>query len=259
MKPQRTALLHRCLCYAGAAALFTALGWVFRFHVYGYAFTGMLLFAAAALVLIFGALDVLRGRCPRAIKWARRILLGGMALALLLAAATGAWILSAASGAKDPEADWLIVLGAGVDGTTPSVSLSQRLRAALDYLTRYPEAKAVLSGGQGPGEDITEAECMFLWLTARGIDPARLRREESSTNTRENFRYSVGLIAAEEGFAPARAAVVSSEFHLCRATLLAKNEGLTALCVPARTTDRAFFVNMLLREILAVWATLLFG
>ena len=82
-------------------------------------------------------------------------------LGLVLAAGTAGWVVSAGHGADDPEAQWVVVLGAGVNGTVPSQALRERLEAARDYLARYPEAVAVLSGAQGDGESITEARCMY--------------------------------------------------------------------------------------------------
>lgn len=241
-----------------AAALLVSGLLIYRF-VYGMGFAGMLLGLCALVVLLFGAVHALRRRFPRAMKWVQRMMLGALALTLLLAAATGAWILSFCKGDEQTQADWLIVLGAGVDGETPSVSLTQRLRAAQDYLERYPEAKAVLSGGKGSNEHISEAECMYRYLTERGIDPSRLRKEERSTSTEENFRFSLELIVEEDSAAPAQAAVVSSEFHLCRASIFARRVGLEALCVPAHTGNRVFFMNMFVREIFGVWVALLFG
>lgn len=66
----------------------------------------------------------------------------------------------------------VIVLGAGVNGTEPSLSLRTRLDAALDYLERWPEIPVVLTGGQGYGEEITEAACMYAYLTEHGVDPS---------------------------------------------------------------------------------------
>lgn len=44
---------------------------------------------------------------------------------------------------------------------SPSLSLKTRLDAALAYLEEYPEIPAVLTGGTGYGEEISEADaCM---------------------------------------------------------------------------------------------------
>ncbi len=243
--------------WAPAAALL-ALGFVFYFAVYGFRFAGVLLFLAAGVVLAFGVVDALRGRFPRFSRWATRLGLILVCLGLVLAAGTAGWVVSAGHGADDPEAQWVVVLGAGVNGTVPSQALRERLEAARDYLARYPEAVAVLSGAQGDGESITEARCMYDWLTARGVDPARLRLETKATTTEENLRCSLDLIEAETGTRPAQIAVISGEYHLLRAELLARRAGAEALGVPSYTHDRAFYCLMLAREVCGVWFTLLF-
>ena len=225
-------------------AALLALGLVFYFAVYGFRFAGVLLFLAAGVVLAFGIVDALRGRFPRFSRWATRIGLILVCLGLLLAAGTAGWVVSAGRGAADPEAQWVVV--------------RERLEAAQDYLARYPEAIAVLSGAQGDGEAITEAQCMYDWLTARGVDPARLRMETKATTTEENLRCSLDLIEAETGTRPAQIAVVSGEYHLLRAELLARRAGAEALGVPSYTHDRAFYCLMLAREVCGVWAALLF-
>lgn len=248
----------RRLCWLTAAFLLVS-GLFFYFSVYAFQFTGVLLCALSLIPAAYGVLDTLKSRFPRAAKHLRRILTGFLLLGTLAAVFTGIQIGFSADGTDDPAAEYVIVLGAGVNGTVPSESLRERLIAAEAYLRTYPESIAVLSGGMGDSENITEAECMYRWLTARGIDPSRLRKEEQSSDTRENLRFSAALIEAERGEVPDRVAVISSEYHLCRATLIAADVGMTALGYPAATENRLFFCNMFLREIPAVWAALLGG
>ena len=104
-------------------AALLALGLVFYFAVYGFRFAGVLLFLAAGVVLAFGIVDALRGRFPRFSRWATRIGLILVCLGLLLAAGTAGWVVSAGRGAADPEAQWVVVLGAGVNGSSTRTSL----------------------------------------------------------------------------------------------------------------------------------------
>lgn len=239
------------------AALLAAVGLALFFKSYSYRFAGFLLCLAAAAAVVFGTVDALKTRFPRAMRWMNRVLLAGLAVFLLLAAATGVWLGQNMQGAAEPAADYAIVLGAGVDGTTPSQALAERLRAAKTYLERYPNAILILSGGQGDYENISEAQCMYDWLTARGVDPARLRREDRASTTAENLAFSLDLIEAETGVRPERIGVISAEYHLLRASLIADSEDVEALCYPARTQNRVFFCNMFLREIFGIWYTLL--
>ena len=124
----------------------------------------------------------------------------------------------------------LVVLGCRVYGERPSLSLQERLDAALVYLEEHPETYCVVSGGQGDGENISEAECMYRYLTDRGIDGIRIFKEDASTTTRENLEYSLAVI--EENGLPQEIAIVTSEYHQYRASLVAKELGLsnTAVC-----------------------------
>ena len=180
-------------------------------------------------------------------------------LVLVLAAAllTGGLVLSGSRGAG--EAGYVLVLGAGVNGTEPSLALTQRLEAALAYLQAHPQAQCIVSGGMGQGEQITEARCMFNWLTRQGVDPARIWLEEQATSTWENLAFTLALIQENTGQRPETLAVVSSEYHLYRAGLMARQMGVQALGVPANTypvIDRIYYTY---REILALWGYWIFG
>lgn len=239
----------------GALIALGALGFCLTRH---YRFGGLLFCAIGAVVLLFGLADALLRRIPFAAKIFRAVLRIGVCVVLLAAIATGVWIGITAKGADEPKADFVIVLGAGVNGDVPSQSLSERLAATQAYLEQYPDAIAILSGGKGDGENITEAACMYAWLTERGVAPERLRMEDKATSTEENIRYSLELIEQEFGARPEEAAVVSSSYHLARASLLAKEAGLRMLGVPASTGNPFYYCQMYLREIVAVWHTWIF-
>lgn len=93
-----------------------------------------------------------------------------------------------------PKGKTVTVLGCRVKGTVPTRALMSRCKAAFDYLTENKNSVAVLSGGQGPDEDISEAECMYRILTEKGIDKTRLYIENASTSTEENLKFSSDVI-----------------------------------------------------------------
>lgn len=111
---------------------------------------------------------------------------------------------------------------AKVNRVGPSVSLWDRICAAYTYLDEHPNVVAVLSGGQGTDEPITEAECMYRELVNLGIDPQRLWMEEDATSTWENLNFSLDLIEEKTGERPQKLGVLSSEYHLYRASGLQK-------------------------------------
>lgn len=159
---------------------------------------------------------------------------------------------------RDWPADAVIVLGAGVNGRTPSLALSTRIDAAEDYLHRHPNIPAVLSGGKGPGEDITEAEAMRTALVERGVDETRLILEEESTSTAENFAYSkIKLKAHGIDTETAKIAVISNDFHAFRAQLIAKRAGLDIFSVSAELPWIWLNMNYYTREAFALVKTAL--
>ena len=177
----------------------------------------------------------------------------------LAAAVTAGFIIRAAHPEAQPNCDYIIVLGAGVRGTVPSLSLKERIDTAYDYLSAHPHAVAVLSGGQGAGEDITEAACMYRELTKKGIDGNRLLLEENSTSTIKNLRFSMDILETHTGSRPAKVGIVSSEYHIFRATLFAKSLDLESVGIPARTSWFIIRLNYYLREVAAVWKYLVLG
>lgn len=231
--------------------LLTALGLFFMFCLVGYRFGGMFLLCLAALIPVYHILENHRLLC--------RLLTLLLTVFFTAMAITGAIIVSSARGTSDPQADYLIVLGAGVNGTEPSLSLWERITAAKEYLDAYPEAIAIVSGGQGSNEDITEAQCMYNELVELGADPQRIWMEPEATSTLENLRFSLDLIEERTGTRPHKAAIVSSEYHLHRAEMLAKELGLDAELVPAHTSYPILRANYYLREIFAVWYYSLFS
>lgn len=119
--------------------------------------------------------------------------------------------------------DYIIILGAQVRGNKPSATLKYRLDKGYEYLEEHPETKAVLSGGQGPDEIMTEAEAMHIYLVQKGIAEERLILEDESHSTYENLINSFKLIDAEKE--DAVICVVSNRFHILRAQIQAKKLG----------------------------------
>jgi len=222
----------------------------------GYRFTGFVLWSAALVVLFYQLLGLLERKKPVTAKRLRNIFTILLCLFLLAYAFTGAIIIGTGYITYERECSHLIVLGAGVNGTAPSLSLRERLDAAAAYLQAHPNATCIVSGGQGRGEDITEAECMFRYLTAAGIDPQRIIKEDRATSTEENLAYSMALI---DEVHRSSIGIVSSEYHLYRAGLMARDLGLDPILIPARTTWLSLRMNYYMREVAAVWYYMILG
>jgi len=142
------------------------------------------------------------------------------------------------SGSRTEEADVdaLIILGAGLINNNPSLILASRLNAAITYLQTREDTIIVTTGGLGQGQTITEADAMAKYLIARGIDERRILKEEASTNSFENINFAKKLLI-ENGMDVdnIKVAIVTNEFHLYRAKLIAQKAGLDPIGVSAVT------------------------
>ena len=149
------------------------------------------------------------------------------------------------------EEDAVIVLGAGIHGERLSLTLKNRLDAALRYYEINPNAVIVVSGGRGPQEDITEALAMERYLISQGVDPRNIIKEERSTSTAENFRYSAKLL--DEYFeGDYTVAYVTDDFHIYRAGKYASMAGISAAHHIHSDIKWYMTVPNCLREMLAV-------
>ena len=172
------------------------------------------------------------------------------AIFLLYGAVVTGAILLTCNNTPAPNAT-AVVLGAQVRGTRPTVVLRARIEAAERYLQENPEAKAVLTGGKGSDEQISEADCMYNEMVADGIDPQRLIKEDKATDTKENFAFSMQLIE-QNGLTP-DIAVVTDGFHQFRAKLIAQKQGVSGrLGAVCADTDWVFVPTYTVREWLAL-------
>lgn len=223
----------------------------------GHGFLSFICWSLTGLLCVYKALELLKSR-----KWAvitQRVLTGLVCLGVLIVGVTGVIVAQECDGDPKGQHQYLIVLGAGVHGTTPSLSLASRLEAAAEYMKEYPDTICIVSGGQGPGEDITEAQCMYDYLVAEGIDPSHIWMEDRSTSTQENLEFSMALIEKETGTRPQSIHLLSNEYHLFRAKIFARQQWVEASGVPAKSPYFTLFLNYFLREIAGVWHEILIG
>ena len=173
------------------------------------------------------------------------------------AASAAAWILffcveirilwAMTSGGKE-KADCIIVLGAQVRGRKISDSLKRRLDRAVGYLQAFSETRVIVSGGQGPGEEITEADAMAEYLLKKGVEKSRIFREDKSTSTRENFRFSRAFADVKRE----KIGIVTNGFHIYRASLIAKEEGYEHIYTVPASSNPVYQLNYLVREFFAL-------
>ena len=155
------------------------------------------------------------------------------------------------------EVDYVIVPGARLYGEIPSPSLMERLITTLEYAQEYKEPKIIVTGGQGSGETIPEAEAMKKFLVQKGIPESRIVKEDKSTSTFENIKFSRDIIETIDEREDIKILVVTSDFHILRTKMLAKRLGFTVYGLPAETPEVAK-TKSYLREYLAIIKSFIF-
>ena len=247
------------IAFGVTCVLLTAMGLFLRFAVVGYTFSSFVCFCLLSLVVCYRAIFLLAKKHRSVAKALHLVLDICVGLGVAVVSLTLLVICKESVGAAQMPCQHVVVLGAGVHGTVPSLSLRNRLDAAAVYLKEHPDVICIVSGGQGEGEDISEAQCMYEDLVAHGIAPERIWMEDQSTSTEENLRFSLDLIESRTGVRPEAVGVLSSEYHLLRAGMMGDKVGVQVYGIPARTSRLSMRINYFLREVAGVWHEILLG
>lgn len=182
------------------------------------------------------------------IKWLKRLFVFFTVILVVFMAFVG---VMAQTNSAEFDEDAVIVLGCGLHGSVPSGNLVDRLEALYDYHIKNPDAIIVVSGGQGPQEDCTEAEAMLNYLVAeKGLPDDSIIMEMNSTSTNENYRFSKEILDDILG-EDYEVVYITNSFHSYRAGELAKLNGLNAKSYNARTKFSSLIPNYC-REVFAV-------
>ena len=158
------------------------------------------------------------------------------------------FILSGFGMSGSDQAKYLVVLGAQMKPDGPSKVLQYRLDAALAYLTDHPECQVVVSGGQGADEHISEAQGMYDYLVAHGLEADRILLEDQSVNTVQNLAFSAKNFDKEKD----EILIVSNTFHVFRAVGIARRQGYQKVSGLAARGYWFLLPNNMLREFVGV-------
>ena len=238
---------------------FSLLALFLNFCMVGYSFSVLVCLCIIGIILVYKGLNLLANKYPRDARTLKRIFTVILCIGLLVVGVTECVIIKASFGDPKEHCDYMVVLGAKVRTEGPSVSLMDRIRAAKTYLDSHPDVIAVVSGGQGTDEPMTEARCMYEELVELGVDPQRIWIEDQATSTWENLNFSLNLIEEKTGTRPGKIGILSSEYHLFRASLFADACGVESVGIPAATSRLPQKINHFMREVAGVWHYLLLG
>ena len=224
-------ILALCIC-----AALSGLAFFLKFCIPGYSFSALVCVILIAIILFYAFMPLVGLKFPVFAGFTTKIFTVILIIGMLIVGTTEALIIHKSFGDPQETVDYVVVLGAKVNRDGPSVSLWDRICAAYEYAVEHPDTILILSGGRGTDEPITEAECMHRELCFLGIDPLQLLPETEATSTWENLKFSLDLIEEETGVRPTKIGVLSSEYHLFRASLLAKACDVEFVGIPAITS-----------------------
>ena len=156
--------------------------------------------------------------------------------------------------------DYMLILGCRIrkdGGLTPL--LKGRADRALEFARLQKEKSGkdlifVPSGGKGADECIPEAQAIRDYLLEAGVPEDRILPEDASADTYENFRNSLALIRAHSTAAEPRIAFSTTNYHVFRSGILARQQGVSAEGIGSRTRSY-FWINAFVREFIATVAS----
>ncbi len=155
----------------------------------------------------------------------------------------------------DRDRDFLIILGCALrqDGT-PSPLLQGRIDRALSFYRKQLEETGkplifITSGGQGPDEVISESESMKRYLMEHGIPEDRIIKEDQSTNTFENMKFSKEKIITVNPIG--KVAFSTTNYHVFRSGIFARRVKMRAQGMSAKT-KWYFWPNAAVREFIGL-------
>lgn len=144
---------------------------------------------------------------------------------------------------KKRDADYIIVLGAGIIGSRVTPLLAARIEKGIELLCYNPNAVLIMSGGQGSGEDIPESKAMADYALDKGVDVEKIILEQKSVSTQENLCFSRELMNKQKP----QIIIVTTAYHVFRALILAKQQGIRCVGFGAKT-KWYFTLNAFIRE-----------
>ena len=140
--------------------------------------------------------------------------------------------------------DCVLVLGCGVWGDRPSHMLEDRLLVGIELCKNGASEKLLMSGDHGRDE-YDEVNVMKKFATDRGLASEDVFMDHAGFSTYES------MYRARDIFKAKKVLIVTQEYHLYRAIVVARRLGLDAYGVTSDLRDYGGQIFRDIREILA--------
>ncbi|MBY0599720.1 YdcF family protein [Bacillus bingmayongensis] len=151
--------------------------------------------------------------------------------------------------------DFIIVLGSGLINDKVPPLLASRINKAIDFYWKQAAVSSpptiIFSGGQGPDENLPEAEAMQKYAVEKGIPIEHTVQENRSVNTYQNMLFSKQIMDSLKPDSNYNSIFTTNNFHLFRAGLYAKLAGLNSQGIGSKTAFY-YWPNAMIREYIAI-------
>ncbi|UKJ43610.1 YdcF family protein [Lysinibacillus sp. ACHW1.5] len=151
--------------------------------------------------------------------------------------------------------DFIIVLGSGLINDKVPPLLASRIQKALDFYHKQAAVTTpptiIFSGGQGPDENLPEAEAMQRYAIEKGIPIEHTLQENRSVNTYQNMLFSKQLMDDRKQGEAYNSIFTTNNFHLFRAGIYARLAGLDSQGIGSKTAFY-YWPNAMIREYVAI-------
>ncbi len=232
---------------------FTIIGVVLTLAAFGITFGTSFLIVMGLFLVIYGMTfaTTVNKKMNFKLLLAQRMLSWLLILGLISFIWIENLILQSQKSDANVKVKYAVVLGAGIQGEEPSSTLKRRLDKSIEYLNINPNTQIVASGGFGKGATVSEAEVMKRYFQAHGIDESRIIKEERSTTSDENLKYTKELLISLNGEEIKNILIITSEYHMFRAKHMASRyySNVYGVCSETPTT---VMINYAIREYMAV-------
>lgn len=264
----------------GAAVCLAYYGVIVYYSGFSTSFAWIWPLAAAFLLALAGGMVYGRHHPKKVPLWLPVSAFTFLGASVVILCVVEVLVFLGAASSDVPNLDYVIVLGAKVEEGRISSSLRRRLDKAIEYSQRNPDTVLILSGGQGKDEPASEAQMMYEYLRYNGVPERQLVMEDRSDSTAQNIVYSKAVIDRLEAEKdekknqadltppgpymvvedkPIQIGVLTSNFHVFRATQIARRCGLESVCGIGASCDPVLFLHLCVRECAAILKDKLMG
>lgn len=207
---------------------------------------GILLVTVVPLLLLFSFEEKAKKKFPHLIPFLKYLYVCGMGVYVISFGIFCVFLTHGVEYSTENSYDYTIVFGGGIKEGFLSSHAQSRLDAAVSYYNDNKDTVFILSGGVPENERYSEAELMSVYLIKKGVPENNILLESKAKNTWENLVYSFEMI--EDG---KTVHGISSNYHVKRIELMAKDQGVELDMTASRSGLRFSTVSSYVREYMA--------